>query len=349
MAPRISVIVPIYQVEAYLEICLDSILAQTFRDIELILVDDGSKDGSGRIADAYAARHPNIQVIHQENAGLGAARNKGLSMASGTYVGFVDSDDWIDPHMYEKLYAAAVEHDADVVVSGHTTVSNGVVLRKTVHPMSGKLLTDRSEIDAVRKCLYGNGTSADQVIAFPTSVCTALYRREMVESNALKFQKIMSEDILFNLSVYQCARRIVFTNGTDYFYRKDGQISVTAAYSEGTVMKYVNILQVLMAKAQCEDAECILRVKRRAIDYCRMYVTNIGNSALRKREKKASIRVFVENKDIRDFWAGYPVECLPLQQRIFHKMLVKGYYGSALLLQEMKTLYRGLRRRKCAA
>lgn len=114
--PELSIIVPVYKVEPYLRRCLDSILAQTFRDFELILIDDGSPDNCGAICDEYAAKDSRIIVIHQKNQGVSAARNAGLDIAKGTYLGFVDSDDWIEPEMYETMIATAKEKQVDVVV-----------------------------------------------------------------------------------------------------------------------------------------------------------------------------------------------------------------------------------------
>lgn len=114
----ISVIVPVYNVEPYLVKCLDSILAQTYRDLEILLIDDGSTDQCGQICDEYAKTDSRISVIHTENRGLAAARNQGLDHASGAYIGFVDSDDWIEPEMYECMMKTAEETDADVVECG---------------------------------------------------------------------------------------------------------------------------------------------------------------------------------------------------------------------------------------
>ena len=101
--PLISVIVPVYKVEPYLARCIDSILAQTFTDFELILIDDGSPDNCGRICDEYSQKNNRIQVIHKENGGLSSARNAGMEICKGDYIYFIDSDDWIEPDMYEKL------------------------------------------------------------------------------------------------------------------------------------------------------------------------------------------------------------------------------------------------------
>lgn len=103
MNPKISIIVPVYEVEPYIHKCVDSILAQTFTDFELILVDDGSPDNCGEICDEYEENDSRIRVIHKENGGPSSARNAGLNIAKGDYIGFVDSDDWIETDMYEML------------------------------------------------------------------------------------------------------------------------------------------------------------------------------------------------------------------------------------------------------
>ena len=117
--PKISVIVPIYNVEQYLRPCIDSILNQTFTDFELILVDDGSTDKSGEICDIYEKKDPRIRVIHKKNAGVSEARNTGVAAAKGEYIGFVDSDDVIEPCMYDLMINAAEKHDCDIIQCEH--------------------------------------------------------------------------------------------------------------------------------------------------------------------------------------------------------------------------------------
>ncbi len=115
---KLSIIVPVYKAEKYISRCVDSILAQTFKDFELILIDDGSPDNSGNICDEYAEKDNRIKVIHQQNKGCSAARNAGIKQAQGEYIGFVDSDDWINSLMYEKLLEILEKYDADIVKSG---------------------------------------------------------------------------------------------------------------------------------------------------------------------------------------------------------------------------------------
>lgn len=128
MLPKVSVVVPIYNVEKYLKQCVDSLLNQTLKDIEIILVDDGAKDGSGKIVDEYKNKFTNVKVIHQANGGLGPARNTGIENATGEYIAFVDGDDWVQSNMYEKLYATAQKSNSDIVVSGHCDYKNEFLL-----------------------------------------------------------------------------------------------------------------------------------------------------------------------------------------------------------------------------
>ena len=116
--PKISVIVPVYKAELYLEQCVKSICAQTYRNLEIILVDDGSPDRCGEMCDAFSAKDPRIRVLHKENGGQSAAQNAALDIATGNYIGFVDADDWIEPNMYETLYRLLTEQDAQISACG---------------------------------------------------------------------------------------------------------------------------------------------------------------------------------------------------------------------------------------
>jgi len=115
MNPKISIIVPVYKVEQYIHKCIDSILNQTLNDFELILVNDGSPDQCGQICDEYAKCDSRIKVIHKENGGQASARNMGLDIATGEYIGFVDSDDWIEPDMYEILYNECIINECEII------------------------------------------------------------------------------------------------------------------------------------------------------------------------------------------------------------------------------------------
>ena len=121
--PLVSVIVPTFNIERYIKKCLDSLLSQTLKEIEIICIDDGSTDTSGQILDEYATKDSRIKVIHRINGGLSAARNTGLSIAQGQYIGFVDGDDWVNPQMFQELSKALIEHpQSDIAICGVETI-----------------------------------------------------------------------------------------------------------------------------------------------------------------------------------------------------------------------------------
>ena len=339
MIPKISIVVPMYGVEKYLKTCVDSLLDQTLQDIEIILVDDGSPDRCGEIADEYASKHNNIKVVHQKNAGLGPARNSGIKVSTGDYIGFVDSDDWVQKTMFEKLYNVAKANDADIVVSGHCDWTGGTIVRTKRHPLAGKTIHDKLGIETIRKNLYGHALNDADVEAFPMSVWIAIYRRTLIEYNGLVFQNILSEDIIFNLASYKCAEVMTFTDGVEYCYRKEDQASITQSFSEAKLKKYEDFLSTLMQSAiEEEDDNCILRVKRKAIDCCRLYVSQVASANISFKKKKHYMDTFAKSELIRSYWKDYPIESLPFQQRLFQEAILSRNYGLALFLNWIRQI-----------
>jgi hypothetical protein len=345
--PSISVVVPIYNVERYLRQCVDSLLAQTLKDIEIILVDDGSPDSSGAIADEYADTYDNVICIHQNNSGLGPARNTGIAHAHGDYIGFVDSDDWAEPQMFERLYREACRSDADIVVSGHCDVTDG---KKTVcksHPLAGQVL-DHAHVMKIRHNLYGHGLDDHDVESFPMSVCMSIYRRTMVMAGSLQFHEILSEDVFFNLDTYPCAKRISFLGATDYCYRKEGQASITGSFKPGLLGRYEGFIALLASKAaeESDSEECHMRVCRTAVDYVRLYAGIVEQSNLSRTAMKSELARLTASNLFMRYASKYPHECLPRQQRIFQDVLEKEWYGTAIFLMHMRLWIKQRRSRR---
>ncbi len=339
MRPKVSVIVPIYNVEKYLNKCVDSLLEQTLKDIEIILVDDGSPDSSGEIADEYQKRYSNIKTVHRKNGGLGPARNTGLENATGDYIAFLDSDDWVQSDMYEKLYAVITKNDADIVVSGHCDFTNNVLVVKKQHPLRGKIYDSVDQIQEVRKNLFGHSPEDIETESFPMSVCMSLYKREMLEKYRLRFEKILSEDTIFNIGAYKVARKIVFTEYTDYCYRKDEQASITQTFSLNKKNQFKDfLLRLSELAAKEDDDDCTMRTKRMTIDYCRLYIRIVGGCRESFNNKRNYIRDFAQDRDIIKLCKGYPVNSLPIQQKIFQKLLEKKCYGLVLILNDLKRM-----------
>jgi glycosyltransferase involved in cell wall biosynthesis len=209
MADRISVIVPVYNVATDLPRCLDSILAQTHPNIEIIAVNDGSPDHSGEILDCYAARHPNIRVIHKENGGVTSARLRGVQEASGEWIGFVDGDDEIEPDMYARLLKNAVEYDADISHCGYQMVfSDG---RVNYFHNSG-IIREQDSHTAIRDLLEGT--------LVEPGLWNKLYRRELFQGLSRRMDSTIriNEDLLMNYYLFSNADVSVFDDWCPYHY-----------------------------------------------------------------------------------------------------------------------------------
>lgn len=209
---KISIIVPVYRVEAYLERCVKSIQKQSLSDFELILVDDGSPDHSGKMCDKWASEDSRIQVIHKENGGLTSAWKAGVEAASSKYVGFVDGDDWIDENMFEKLYASAEQYQSDMAICGLVYDYEEQNREKTQETSRlDKECYDRQEItEQLYPILINNGSFFGRTIQ--AARVTKLYRTDIVRKN-MKYcnNKVMiGEDLQLTFSVLCDAQRISF-------------------------------------------------------------------------------------------------------------------------------------------
>jgi glycosyltransferase involved in cell wall biosynthesis len=207
--PVISIIVPVYKVEAYLRRCIDSILAQTFTDFECILVDDGSPDACPAICDEYAKQDNRIMVIHQENKGVSAARNAGLDIAKGEWIGFVDSDDWCDEKMFRFLYDNAVKYDVDVSICGVQKVSSdGYISTNTQKKV--KLLC--SGITAIHVMFTGK--------LFRTGPYAKLIKASIFIKNKIRYDILIKygEDALLLYELFKCTNAVFFESMRYYKY-----------------------------------------------------------------------------------------------------------------------------------
>lgn len=206
MNPTISIIVPVYNVEKYLQKCVDSILAQTFKDFEVLLIDDGSKDGSGMLCDEIATTDSRIKVIHKENGGLSSARNCGIDNATGKYIAFCDSDDYIDPDMYEFLLNNLEKEDADVSMCELYHCYSGKETYK--HP------ADFYEVaDAVRAIYIVMESRITSVTAI-----NKLYKRELFEDGLRYVEGITAEDGRIIVDLLAKCKKVVISNAQKYYY-----------------------------------------------------------------------------------------------------------------------------------
>lgn len=219
---KISVIVPVYNVEKYLENCLNSIINQTYKNLEIILVNDGSLDNSGTICDDYAKRDSRIKVIHQKNCGVSAAKNNGLKEATGELISFIDSDDTIEPNFYEILYNSLIKTNSDIALVGYKVVNE-----------KGKLI-----LDSILK----SGLKKDEMVIFEGD---DIIKELMLQKTINNFgwcklfkkdvlcnfkEGVTYEDIVFSVKVMMNAKKVVYTNTSVYNYLKRAK-SITATIS----------------------------------------------------------------------------------------------------------------------
>lgn len=215
----ISVIVPVYNVKQYLEKCVESITGQTYKDLELILTDDGSTDGSGELCDELQKRDSRIKVIHQDNSGSTAARNAGIRCAAGQYIAFVDADDWIEPHMYEYLWRYAAETDADIVICGrYEDIGNSCVERHS--KISEGYYGKEALIRAVYPHMIIDGR-LDEWGIFPV-IWDKLWKRDIVEEIQFPLDEriTMGEDAACVYPGMLRAQSVYVTHECLYHYRQ---------------------------------------------------------------------------------------------------------------------------------
>ncbi len=216
----ISIIVPVYNVEKYIKECIDSIINQSYKDLEIILIDDGSTDNSGVICDEYAKKDARIKVIHKENGGQSSARNLGLELATGEYVGFVDSDDTIEKEMYEVLYSSIL--GKDIAICSHNVVYDEKVER---HYLEENFLLDT---EGLWQEIFGRLNNA---------VWNKLYRRDLLKGIFFDLNYAHGEDLLFNIQYLQSVKNGCLVNKALYNYYKRGDSITTGKFSRRKLLE----------------------------------------------------------------------------------------------------------------
>ncbi len=220
--PKVSVIVPVYNVEKFLPRCLDSIINQTLKDIEIICINDGSPDNCLSILEDYAKKDSRIRIINQENSGPSVSRNKGILMAQGEYIGFVDSDDWLDPDFYEKLYAAAKESDADIAACGIK------VYRKYSRVNYMLKYTKEHCVNDLERKLY----LCD--VPETCNVWNKIYRTTFIKNNNIEFEVGINfgEDVSFTVEALYYSGNLVIVPATLYNYERRNVNSIVKTKSD---------------------------------------------------------------------------------------------------------------------
>ena len=228
---KISVIVPIYNVEKYLERCLESIVHQSYKNLEIILVNDGSKDNSLMICEEYKKQDERIIIINKKNGGASSARNEGLKIATGDYISFIDSDDYIEEDMYEILVRNLIENDADISVSGVKDIIENIDGSQTIikDTFNGeRILETVNSIEAMRKYFLGSWAPWDKI-----------YKRE-IHKDLFFPEGEINEDEAIVLEVLKKAKKIVYDNKSFYNYIKRDSSVTASCFNERKMDWYKN-------------------------------------------------------------------------------------------------------------
>lgn len=331
--PKVSVIVPCYGVEKYLDRCMKSLIEQTLQDIEVILIDDGSPDNIPIMCDKWAEKDARVKVIHKKNAGLGYARSSGLEIAAGEYVSFVDSDDYVSTKMYESLFQEAQKSDADLVFSNFKTEQrNGIWVDSKEVEKREEWVGDKVEefmLDMVACAPHEKKERKYQM-----SVWHSIYRRSIIVDNNIRFyseREVVSEDLPFQIDYMLHTHKVVYLPQSYYYYCLNGG-SLTATFKQEKYEGFKDLYHLLNKKlAGIEGYR--LRTSRFFIGYVRsfllqMYVSDFSN-------KKEFVRIIVND----DIWKGisqvYHPSYLPAYPKMVYKAILQKRVLTLILCYEI--------------
>lgn len=293
MKPIISIIVPIYNVEKYLSKCIDSILNQTFKEFELILVDDGSLDNSGRICDEYSKKDKRIRVIHKENGGVSSARNVGVESSLGNYIGFVDPDDHIDKYMYQKMIDMCTTKNADIAICKFVREINGQISEAKEE----FYIRELDNIEGLRECFKG--------ILYRHSLCNKLFKKKCFEGIRFPEGRI-HEDLSTTYRLLANSNKSVYINYSGYIYVKRENSILTSTFNEKRLQAFEGWKEILsfMLENYPELKEQVIATFAYACIDNMIYVLNQVN-----------------NKNIRNKYINY----IKKYSKKYSKMINKNY------------------------
>lgn len=332
----ISIIVPVYKVEKYIKQCVDSIINQTYKDIEIILVDDGSPDNCSKICDDYAKADSRVKVIHQDNEGIVSARKTGLKNAEGDYIGFVDSDDWIEPDMYEHFAKAIEQYHPDMALCEFYFSypdEEGLSSQQLSRPFFSRKDMERE--------IYPSMLFKDRFYSFGVNPCcwSKVFKKELLENNLYKLPSEIKigEDAAF---VYPClleADNVAYVDRFLYHYRINNA-SMTKAYDnnlENIILIPYDILSKVLEEDKYNFSD--------QLNYYLIYLVNmvIRNESSPDNKKSAAQKIktfkkFTENKDVAAAAGSIDYSRLPKHTRLIAKFIsikspVLLYFYSVLL------------------
>lgn len=325
--PLISIIIPVYRVEKWLDRCLLSVIRQSYQNIEILLIDDGSPDRCGEMCEEWAGKDARIRVIHKQNAGLGMARNTGVEAARGDYIAFVDSDDYISRDMIRTLYHTIKGSGADACYGGCIDVDKDGGMRYGTPPKK-RIYTGERELLAFIKEVIGNRPSKSGNCFTGMSAWGNLYAAALFREKGIRFrkeQKVLCEDLFFNIAVCRQANRAIIAPYCMYYYCAN-EGTLTKAYRTGRFEAAKNMRRLLGKEFRQEmksDRELAQRIDRNYLDnliLC-LKLEILYRKQNGKRRCMTQLRHMINDRTTQSVLARYPVGRMEKKQRLLFMMI----------------------------
>ncbi|MEE0530445.1 MAG: glycosyltransferase [Anaerostipes hadrus] len=336
---KISIIIPVYNIERYLCRCVDSVINQTMKPYEIILVDDGSKDGCAEICDNYEKNEDNIKVIHKKNEGLGFARNSGLEIATGDYIVFIDGDDYINSTRIETLYNCIRKNNADTCIASYTRVIDNNFI-EIPNLMDGKILKGVEIIEEILPRMIGSKPDGSDSIAM--SAWIGMFSNDIIKKYLIKFpseRELISEDIVFDSYYYVKSNVVCCCNDNGYYYC-DNEDSLTTRYRKDRYQKQVVLFDYLSDRTQslgiypsCEQRlmTTLMSIARYSIKLEVQFIKENGKDVARK-----NILNICQSKKIHEIWGKYNNHDVNLKSRIINWLIVKKKINLLIAIMKIK-------------
>lgn len=320
----ITIIVPIYQVKPFLCKCINSILCQTYKQFELLLIDDGSTDGSAVICDEYARGYDNVKVIHKQNGGVSSARNKGIDIAEGDYIMFVDADDYVSPTMCENL-VSYTDESTDIIISGF--IEDFGEKQETVK-VSDNICCS---VDNLKQ-------NFDLYYRLPllNSPFAKLYKRSLLKDIRFNSNVSMGEDFLFNLECYKRSNNIKFIPNADYYYNCTNMGSATKTYKQEYFDCYINCYEKGKRFKYGEIKFTNDALDETFCSNCLYFVQTTVYNVKDKKEMQFRLKGVLDNLYFQNVCAGK--YNYPLHLKIMQILCMRRMYGSLRMFFALKKM-----------